>query len=160
MGSCFSINPPNVQPACRPPISFLTRKRGNRRRLHAGYQTFKIDKIGQTVFTDTETDTSQTRRSASHFVDNRYSAEKLVFSATGDHHFWLLFQKTRACGDGMTSFHYPGLFRVFCSQAWNTFHVLRNRNSVSIKRLFGFIPFTLTPEQGQLNPHFLCQERV
>ena len=41
------------------------------------------------------------------------------------------------------------LFRVFCSleqNAWNTFHIFRNRNSVSIERLFGFIPFILIPE--------------
>ena len=41
--------------------------------------------------------------------------------------------------------HHSGLFRVFCSleqNAWNTFNVFRNWNSVSIERLFGLIPFS------------------
>ena len=50
--------------------------------------------------------------------------------------------------------HYSGLIRVFCSleqNVWNTFYVFRNWNSVSIERLFGFIPFILIPELGQSN---------
>ena len=75
------------------------------------------------------------------------SSKTLVLFAPGDHQFWSrLFQKTREFEGDMTS--YSGLFQVFCFQeqnVWNTFHVFRNWNSVSIERSFGFIPFILIP---------------
>ena len=61
--------------------------------------------------------------------------------------FFCCFLKTRECENAWR--HYSGLLRVFCSldqNVWNTFQVFWNWNSVSIERLFGFIPFLLIPE--------------
>ena len=43
-------------------------------------------------------------------------------------------------------FNREQIFRSREQNAWNTFHVFRNWNSISIERLFGFIPFILIPE--------------
>ena len=55
--------------------------------------------------------------------------------------------------------HYFGLYWVFCcleQNAWSTFHVFQNRNSVSIEWLLTFIPLILIPEFGQSNAPLVC----
>ena len=66
-----------------------------------------------------------------------FFSKSFFFFAKGDHHFWLLFQKTRECEDGMTSL----LWIIREQNTLNTFHVFRYQNSVSIERLFRLFLF-------------------
>ena len=64
-----------------------------------------------------------------------FSKNFLSPPATTMHAFFgCFFQKWRECEDGMTS-----LFRIILSNLLSTFHVFRNRNSVSIEQLLRFM---------------------